>query len=306
MAKIAVERWWNMAEVTWFKVLTDIFSDDKITILQSMPEGDALLVMWFKVLAQAGKTNDGGYIYLRKNIPYTPSMLATLFNKSQMIVELALKTFVQFEMIDIDDSGYLFVTNWERHQSIDALEKIKEQTKLRVQIHREKKKLELQESNVTVTLPKRSSNATELELDLEIDLELEKDKTSSGGNGNRHSYQNVFGVYQREIGELSNIIAEKLVDLELTYTEEWVKQAIKTAVMQGIKKLAYIEGTLKKWKLLNHNEPWTVERKVGEMNGTDSESVRQGFTNEHDKPPKGQIGWLPSKYNRELPEVSGQ
>lgn len=163
-----------MADVQWFKVLTDIFSDDKIKIIQSMPEGDALLVMWFKVLSQAGKTNDGGYIYLRKNIPYTPAMLATLFNKSQMIVELALKLFVEFEMIDIDDNGYLFVTNWERHQSIDALEKIKEQTKLRVQNHREKKKQELLESSVTVTLPKRTSNAIELELDLELDKEKDK------------------------------------------------------------------------------------------------------------------------------------
>lgn len=165
-----------MADVTWFKVLTDIFSDDKIKIIQSMPEGDALLVMWFKVLSQAGKTNDGGYIYLRKNIPYTPAMLATLFNKSQMIVELALKLFAEFEMIDIDDNGYLFVTNWERHQSVDALEKIKEQTKIRVQNHREKKKQELLESNVTVTLLKRSSNATELELDLELEIELERNK----------------------------------------------------------------------------------------------------------------------------------
>lgn len=164
-----------MADVTWFKVLTDIFSDDKIKIIQSMPEGDALLVMWFKVLSQAGKTNDGGYIYLRKNIPYTPAMLATLFNKSQMIVELALKLFVEFEMIDIDDNGYLFVTNWERHQSIDALEKIKEQTKLRVKNHRDKKKQELLESSVTVTLPKRTSNATELE----VDIELEKEKITA-------------------------------------------------------------------------------------------------------------------------------
>lgn len=162
----------GMAEVTWFKVLTDIFADDKIKIIQSMPEGDSLLVMWFKVLSQAGKTNDGGYIYLRKNIPYTPAMLATLFNKSQMMTELALKTFEQFEMIDIDENGYIFVTNWEKHQSIDKLNQIKEQTKLRVQNHREKKKLELMESNATVTLPKRPSNA----IDIELDLDKERDK----------------------------------------------------------------------------------------------------------------------------------
>lgn len=158
-----------MSEVTWFKVLTDIFSDDKIKILQSMPEGDSLLVMWFKVLSQAGKTNDGGYIYLKKNIPYTSAMLSTLFGKQQQLVEFALRTFSEFGMIDIDDKGYVFVTNWEKHQSVDALERIKEKTKLRVQNHREKKKQELQGGNATVTLQVTQGNATEIEVDLEKD-----------------------------------------------------------------------------------------------------------------------------------------
>lgn len=162
-----------MAGITWFKVLTDIFADDKIKILQSMPEGDSLLVMWFKVLSQAGKTNDGGYIYLKKNIPYTSAMLATLFGKQQQLVELAMRTFTEFGMIDIDDNGYVFVTNWEKHQSIDKMEKIKEQTRLRASAHREKKKLELLESNakvtqsnVTVTVDVTQGNATDIDKEL--------------------------------------------------------------------------------------------------------------------------------------------
>lgn len=134
-----------MAEVTWFKVLTDIFSDDKIKIIQHMPEGDALLVMWFKVLSQAGKTNDGGYIYLNRNIPYSAGMLATLFGKSQQLVELALRTFSEFGMVDIDEKGYIFVTHWEKHQNIEGMDKVREQTRKRVTEHREKKKLELQQ-----------------------------------------------------------------------------------------------------------------------------------------------------------------
>lgn len=132
-----------MSEIKWFKVLTDMFADDKIKIIQSMPEGDALLVMWFKVLAQAGKTNDGGYIYLKKNIPYTPAMFSTLFGKPQHLVELALRTFVEFGMIDIDERGYIFVLNWEKHQNIEGMDKVREQTRKRVNAHREKKRLEL-------------------------------------------------------------------------------------------------------------------------------------------------------------------
>lgn len=159
-----------MSSVPWIKVLTDIFSDEKIQIIQSMPEGDSLTVMWFKLLAQAGKTNDGGYIYLKRDIPYSPAMLATLFGKSQQIVELALRTFQTFGMIEIDDQGYIFLSNWEKHQNIDALDKIRDNNRLRQQRHREKKLLE--KSNVSVTLPSHRYNA----LEEDIDKELDKDK----------------------------------------------------------------------------------------------------------------------------------
>lgn len=257
-----------MADVTWFKVLTDIFSDDKIKILQSMPEGDALLVMWFKVLAQAGKTNDGGYIYLKKNIPYTSSMLSTLFNKNQLLVDLAVRTFSEFGMIDIDEKGYIFVTNWERHQSIDALEKIKEQTRTRVQSHRDKKKLELQESNATVTLHVTQRNATELELELDLELEKEKDKTCSGGG------QNPFKLFESEgFGTISSVVGEKLGYLMDDYGERWVIEAMKESVVQGKRTLSYVDGILKRWKAEGIDSPWT-KQKVGEPHAEHQGSVK--------------------------------
>ncbi|MDP9676253.1 putative phage replisome organizer [Paenibacillus jamilae] len=161
-----------MANVTWFKVLTDIFSDDKIKIIQSMPEGDSLLVMWFKILSQAGKTNDGGYIYLKRNMPYTAGMLSTLFNKPQQMVELALRTFSEFEMIDIDEKGYIFVTNWEKHQAIEKMDKIREQTRLRVQKHRENKRIELQGSTKGVTCNVTVTDGNETEVDIEVDKDI--------------------------------------------------------------------------------------------------------------------------------------
>jgi hypothetical protein len=92
----------------------------------------------------------------------------------------------------------------------------------------------------------------------ETKLNNPSDSLKESSNGN-HSRQNVFGVYEREIGSLGNIICEKLIDLELTYSEEWTKRAISVAVFAGEKKMRYIEGTLRKWKLSNHPEPWTLE-----------------------------------------------
>lgn len=140
-----------------------MFDDEKIRLIESMPDADSILVIWIKLLAQAGKTNATGYIYLNENIPYTDEMLATLFCRPLSTIRLALNTFKNFGMIEIDDGDFISITNWEKHQNIQGLEKIREDTRKRVQKYRENKRLGNGNCNVTVT----ESNATEEELEEE-------------------------------------------------------------------------------------------------------------------------------------------
>lgn len=159
-----------MSKVKWIKLNTDMFDDEKVTLIESMPEGDTILVIWIKLLNQAGKTNASGYIFLNEKIPYTEEMLSTLFRKPLNVVRLALQTFEQFGMIEIDGSSFIRVANWEKHQNIEGLEKIKEQTRIRVAKHREQKRLE---SNVTSNATETQGNETDIEL--ELDKEIDKD-----------------------------------------------------------------------------------------------------------------------------------
>lgn len=129
-----------MADIKWIKLTTNMFDDEKIKIIQSMPEGDALLVVWIRLIMLAGKTNDMGYVYISENIPYTEDMLATIFSKPVNIIRLALTTFQKFGMIEVDESG-IYIINFEKHQNIDGLEKIREQNRLRKAKQREKQKL---------------------------------------------------------------------------------------------------------------------------------------------------------------------
>lgn len=157
----------KMAEVKWIKIATDIFDNQKIKIIESMPDGDAIIVIWFKILMLAGNVNDGGSVYFTQDIPYTEQMLATVFNRPLTTIQLAMKTFEEFGMIEIVDD-IIQVSNWEKYQNVDGLERIREQTRLRVAKHREKKKLECNATgNATVT----QSNA----IDIDIDKELEED-----------------------------------------------------------------------------------------------------------------------------------
>ncbi|SHN77441.1 phage replisome organizer N-terminal domain-containing protein [Desulfitobacterium chlororespirans] len=163
-----------MADVKWIKLATNMFDDEKIDFISSLPEADSILLIWIRLLTLAGKCNAGGYILLTENIPYTEDMLAHKFRKPASTVKLALETFRKLGMMETDEMG-LFLPNWEKHQNIEGLEKIREQTAHRVSRYRQKQR-ELQEcnvtsnasSNVTVT----QSNATDLDIDQDIDINI--------------------------------------------------------------------------------------------------------------------------------------
>lgn len=130
-----------MPEVKWIKLLTEMFDDEKIKLIEAVPEADMLLVIWIKLLTLAGKKNMNGYIFLTENIPYTDEMLSTLFNRPLNTVRLALETFKKFGMICFNNEGQIKISNWERHQNIDGLERIREQGRIRQEKFRDKLKL---------------------------------------------------------------------------------------------------------------------------------------------------------------------
>ncbi len=70
-----------MGEIKFVKLSTHMFDDEKIKLIEQMPEADTLLIIWVKLLAQAGKTNASGYIFLSENVPYTDEMLAAIFSR---------------------------------------------------------------------------------------------------------------------------------------------------------------------------------------------------------------------------------
>ncbi|AFQ18998.1 phage replisome organizer N-terminal domain-containing protein [Bacillus thuringiensis] len=165
-----------MSEVKWIKLSTSMFEDEKIRLIESMPEADTLLIIWIRLLAQAGKTNASGYIFLSKNIPYSDEMLATLFNRPIATVRLALQTFQQFGMIEITDDQYICISNWEKHQNVDGLERVKQLNAERNRKYRERKKqqqLSLENKGNENDVRMTSRDGTDIEEDKELDKEKE-------------------------------------------------------------------------------------------------------------------------------------
>jgi predicted phage replisome organizer len=134
--------------IKWIKITTDIFDDEKIQLIEELPESDTIIVIWFKLLILAGKRNDSGLIYITRDIPYDAEKLARVMRRELSMVKFALKTFSEFGMIAIEDD-IIMISNWEKHQNIEGMDKIKEQNRLRQQRHREKQRLiAVTESNV--------------------------------------------------------------------------------------------------------------------------------------------------------------
>lgn len=140
-----------MAEISWIKVDPRSFDDNKIRIISKMPQGDMILCTWFRLLFEAGKNNDNGYIYVNKDIPYTCDMLSSLFDKSVKKIKLALKTLKDFMMIDIEENDFIKITNWEKYQNVEKmnslkdeeeekLRKIREQGRIRAARYRQRKR----------------------------------------------------------------------------------------------------------------------------------------------------------------------
>lgn len=140
-----------MDEVKWVKLSVDTFSDEKVQLIESMPEGQAIMLMWLKLLCLAGRVNDGGYVYVGQNLPYTDEMLAVVFRQPVAIVRIALKTFEGFGMIELWEKG-IFLTNWPKYQNMDALERARELGRQRQERYRAKQiEGSTTACNVTVT-----------------------------------------------------------------------------------------------------------------------------------------------------------
>lgn len=129
-----------MSDIKWIKLTTNMHDDEKMKLIDAMPERDTVHYLWIRLLIQAGKNNDNGLIYLNENIPYTDEMLATIFCRPLASIRLALKILSDFEMIEITPDNVIRIVNWDKHQNIEGMDKVRDQNKKRVQSHRERKK----------------------------------------------------------------------------------------------------------------------------------------------------------------------
>ena len=213
-----------MAAVKWIKVVTDIFDDEKMLMIESIPSADSIIVIWFKLLCLAGKSNNSGVFIFNDRIPYTDEMLATIFRRDVSLVRLALRTFEQFGMIEIVDS-VITIPNWSKHQTLDAYEKKKERDRQRIREKRAQQKALISGVSPDVS-PDKSPDVAPLEEEGEEEKEEDIEIDSSTEERRKTNYQRIADLYNEtcvsfpKIRSLSEARKKAIKARLNTYTED--------------------------------------------------------------------------------------
>lgn len=187
-----------MSDIKWIKIVTDIFDDEKMLLIETLPEADSIIVIWFKLLCLAGKQNNSGVFTLNGKIPYTDKMLATIFRRKETIVNLALQTFENFGMIEIINNT-ITIPNWSKHQNFDKIEKRNEYMKQYMKDYREKQKL-LTEGKEDCKVNSKLNNK------LNVSSLEEKRKEEKRKEKNRIEYNNIVEIYNQNCTNLSKVL----------------------------------------------------------------------------------------------------
>lgn len=133
-----------MSDVKWIKISVDIFNDEKLQAIGTLPDGNMIQLVWIKLLCLAGKCNEGGLLMVTRELPYTDEMLAKRFDMEIGQVQRALDIFQRAGMIEVIENIYM-VSNWSKYQSTQSLEEMKAKHRERQRNYVERKRQKLLE-----------------------------------------------------------------------------------------------------------------------------------------------------------------
>lgn len=228
-----------MAEVSWIKLKVNMFDDDKIKLIQSMPDGDTMLVIWIRLIALAGKTNENGYVYLSEDIPYTEDMLATIFNKTKPQITMALSTFRSLKMLETDTKG-IYLVNFSKHQSVEKMQDLKEYNRIKQKESRERRKQVLLAAeagenvknvnhvndNVNDCVNDNVKNVN-LDIDKDLDLDLDKEKEKEEEKKKKKKPKENKKNYSAEISTIIDYLNQVVGSNYKSITETTIKLCTK-------------------------------------------------------------------------------
>lgn len=261
-----------MSEIKWIKINVDMYDNVKVRAIDGLGNGAVIINTWMKLLLLAGKCNDNGLIYMEEGLPFKREVLALSINVPMPLLNESLKILSEFKMVEVLEDGKIKISNWEKNQNTEAMEKVKVQNKERARRKRERDKLIIETSknrsngidnvsNALVTEYKDIDKDKEIDIDKDIEKDIEKD-----------SFKEAVMLLS-EIEKKTGITVElSLSSLRLAISKnglEYTRQAVSIAIIKKKIDMKYINGILKRWSL--HGYPKLSENEGG-SSGWNSEA----------------------------------
>lgn len=168
----------------YLKLKENFFDSDSMVLLESMQDGilysNILMKMYLKSL------RNNGYLVLNNAIPYNAQMIATVTRHQIGTVEKALEMFKQLGLIDVLDSGTIYMSDIQLFvgkSSTEGDRKREERMKIKAEIN-----------PVIGQMSDKHPRKKELEIDREIDREIEIE-SEERRKTNKIDYQQIADMY---------------------------------------------------------------------------------------------------------------
>ena len=95
----------------WLKLKKDFFKRHDIRILESMPNGEQIVLFYLKLMLES--VDHDGELRFSEEIPYSPEMLSTITGTDADIVNHSLEILQKFRMIEISDDETIILPKVE-------------------------------------------------------------------------------------------------------------------------------------------------------------------------------------------------
>lgn len=262
----------------WLKLPEDFFQSETIRWLEEQPNGIYYSNFYLKLCLMS--INDNGMLIRRVGemyIPYDIKRLSELTNINSDTIMIAINLLKKLGLLEVLDNGAFYLNQVKNMVGSES------ESAKRVRKHRNKTKA--LQCNETETQKKQLCNksVTQNETtdirdkiidirDKRIDIRvIDKENATTTDIQKKE----VIDIYMNNINySINSIEYERLIDDIDEYGVEWVKEAITRAVIQGKRKLGYIEAILNNWKVNGYDE-YKTKNKVNTANSSKLSDAEQ-------------------------------
>lgn len=223
----------------YLKLKDNFFESEEILILEAMQDGVLYSNILLKLYLRSLKNN--GRLLFKDLIPYTPDMLSTIVRQPVAVVEKALHLFQQLQLIEILDTGAIYMRDIENFigKSSTEAEKKKE---YRARIAGKMDKV----GQMSGQCPPEIEKDIELDIDIKTDRKIEKEKDQLSTDQDQVKkclkyYESVTGIMPLPLiqTEIQDYLGQKI-------QSDLICTAIQEAVNKNITQWSYIKAILER------------------------------------------------------------